>query len=127
MPVDGPIEIDGRPEVSSYCWSIVWNVKNDTAITVQGMALATILDEAGFKEVDPLKIDIEGAEYELIFRSDDATIRRNRVIAFEYHGRGEHEWADPDGLWNRLKDLGYRCTRHRPGGWSGVAEFTRKD
>lgn len=123
---DGPIRMDGRPTTSSYCRSTVWHVDGDHAIEVPGCSLATILHDAGLDEVDLLKVDIEGAEYDLFLNSPDDVLRRCGTIVFEYHGATDAEGRQKlDAVWQRLMRLDYRCTRHVAVGWSGLAEFTR--
>lgn len=123
---DGPVRMDGRPSTSSYCRSIVWHVDTDDSIEVPGCSLGTIVNDAKFEEVDLLKVDIEGAEYDLFRGSSDHVLRRCGTIVFEYHAATDLGGAEKlDRLWKRLKGLGFRCTRHNPVGWSGLAEFTR--
>ncbi|HZR99417.1 MAG TPA: FkbM family methyltransferase [Chloroflexota bacterium] len=55
------------------------------AVEVETVALADVFREHGIDRCDLLKIDCEGAEYDIILQSDAATIGRISHIAMEYH------------------------------------------
>jgi FkbM family methyltransferase len=55
--------------------------------TVEGYGVADILERYQLETIDLLKIDIEGAEYELFAAGADAWLDRVRVIAVELHDR----------------------------------------
>lgn len=60
---------------------------------VQCVPLVEVL--AGLPAVDFLKIDVEGAEYDMLFSLDDASLRRVRRVCMEYHeGVTEYGRAD---------------------------------
>jgi FkbM family methyltransferase len=54
-------------------------------IPVSAQTLSTILDRIG-GEVDLLKVDIEGSEYEVLLNTASSDLRRVRRIVLEYHG-----------------------------------------
>ena len=58
---------------------------SDGAPAVQGRTLPSLLGDAGFDEVDLLKVDIEGAEVPLL-RTAAAWLHRIRTLAIEFHG-----------------------------------------
>ncbi len=60
---------------------------------VQCVPLAEVLRE--LPAVDFLKIDVEGAEYEMLFSLDEASLGRVRRVCMEYH-EGVTEWAHAD-------------------------------
>jgi hypothetical protein len=47
-------------------------------------------------------------------------LRKCQMIAMEYH-----DVAKRSVIWNHLESAGSRCVRHKPEGWSGLAEFHR--
>jgi len=53
---------------------------------VVGKTLEAILDENSLWEVDLMKIDIEGSEYEVLLSTPCRVLARIRRIAMEYHG-----------------------------------------
>lgn len=75
------------------------------SIEVPAISLADAIGEG----CDLLKIDCEGAEFELLRATPDAALRRARRIACEVHS-----WhGDPGELERRLHEAGY-AVRHRP-------------
>lgn len=55
------------------------------AISVSSVTLDQIFAELGLGHCDFLKIDCEGAEYEILFHASEQTLRRIRHVAMEYH------------------------------------------
>lgn len=90
-------------------------------VEVEVRTLGGVLEEAGFNEVDLLKVDIEGAEYELFDATPPEAVRRCRTIALEWHAN--RPWQD---LWKRLEACGYRCTRRTAPLVYGQATFERQ-
>ncbi|MGN6370732.1 MAG: FkbM family methyltransferase [Phycisphaerae bacterium] len=72
------------------------------AITIEGM-----LDEYGLDAVDLLKVDCEGAEYEMFENMSAATAKRIRQIAMEVHNL---PGRSPSQLIERLAELGFAVT-----------------
>jgi FkbM family methyltransferase len=54
-------------------------------IRVPAVTLATALEKLQITHCDFLKIDCEGAEYEILFAADETTLSRISHIAMEYH------------------------------------------
>jgi len=52
---------------------------------VKCLSLATVMKECGFKKIDLLKIDVEGAEYEVLFNLEKTILRNIRYILIECH------------------------------------------
>lgn len=65
------------------------NTGGGSAVTEFGsiptVSLRDAIQRAGFEEIDFLKLDCEGAEFEILGAADEATLRRVRHIAGEYH------------------------------------------
>jgi hypothetical protein len=88
--------------------------------------LTDVLRENDLQEVDLLKMDIEGGEYEVFLSTSHDVLRRIQRIAVEYHGhcapytkRHIFEHLRESGFeitWDVEDDLGY-----------GVAEAARKN
>lgn len=55
------------------------------AISVSSVTLDQIFSELGLEHCDFLKIDCEGAEYEILFHASEQTLRRIRHVGMEYH------------------------------------------
>jgi FkbM family methyltransferase len=77
--------------------------------------IVTLEDVFAMFEIDRcdlLKLDCEGAEYEILFGVSDDTLARVRHIAAEYHvGLNEHE---PGSLQRFLEDRGFAVTCFDP-------------
>lgn len=63
----------------------------DSAIMVQTITLDELIADAGFERVDFLKMDCEGAEFEIFFSAESSTLSKVARICLEYHdGWTEH-------------------------------------
>ncbi len=54
-------------------------------LVTRTVTLADLLDSAGMAKVDLLKLDCEGAEYEVLHSSNESVLRRIGAIVGEYH------------------------------------------
>jgi FkbM family methyltransferase len=91
------------------------------SVAVQVSTLEQFLDEAKITEADFLKMDIEGAEHEVLHAASRDVLRRFREIALEYHPNGSAV-----ALFEKLKACGFVCAHDaRVGPDSGVAHFSR--
>jgi len=55
------------------------------SITVEALTLESMFSNQGLENVDLLKMDCEGAEYEILFSTPEATLQRIKRIIMEYH------------------------------------------
>jgi FkbM family methyltransferase len=80
-PSDGYLKVvapaDGNPES--------FRVRETDAehAEVTAYSIPTLMGLMGWEEIDVLKLDVEGAEYELFTRNCDAWVRRVNVFVFE--------------------------------------------
>lgn len=65
--------------------------KASTSMRVQCTTLSEVLDENDLAHVDLLKMDIEGAEYEILYRTPAEQFKRIRQIRMEYHNLNSHQ------------------------------------
>jgi FkbM family methyltransferase len=78
---------------------------------VPGRSLAALFEELGIERCDVLKMDCEGAEYEILMSSDDATLGKIENLVLEYHDTyTEHEHEELAAF---LQGKGY-TVRTRP-------------
>ncbi len=59
----------------------------DNAITIKLVSLDSIFDDNNLDRCNFLKIDCEGAEYEILFNTSKATLAKIIMMAMEYHDR----------------------------------------
>ncbi len=91
------------------------------SVPVKVSTLEQFLDDAEIAEADFLKMDIEGAEHEVIHSSPPSVVRRFREIALEYHPNGSAQ-----ALFQKLRSCGFTLEHDaRMGPDSGVAHFAR--
>lgn len=91
--------------------------------TVEAVTLETLMARENLTHVDLLKLDIEGAEWELFDTCLPETLERVRAIALEYHpapGRSRTQ------LFSRLEGAGFRVVQDRQVGEGGVAQLSRR-
>ena len=74
---------------------------------IEGRAFNSLYTALGIERCDLLKLDCEGAEYEILMTADDDVLRRTGAIVMEYHDEGKL----PEIL-GRLKRAGW--TTHLP-------------
>lgn len=92
---------------------------------VASCTLAEIIEQEG--DVDLLKLDIEGSEYEAVQACPIPLLRRIRRVAMEFHPFGPASGENPlRALLERLAEAGLNATaiQHQPGGY-GMAYLRR--
>ncbi len=81
---DGNVSFNPPEDISHVSYTILDKPTKDKSITVSVFQLATIMKKLGHKYIDLLKMDIEGAEYEVI----DDIINNNipiKQLLIEFH------------------------------------------
>ncbi|PIU33644.1 hypothetical protein COT03_02835 [Candidatus Shapirobacteria bacterium CG07_land_8_20_14_0_80_39_18] len=73
-----------------------------------------------------LKMDCEGAEYEILFSTPPDIFKRIRRIALEYHVRSQIPNCDPNALIDFLKGHGYVVVKNKPKTGLGILCVERK-
>lgn len=79
--------------------------------TVEKISLETLLDRSNLESVDLLKLDIEGAEFEVLGTAPAGLLRRISQITVEFHDflpefAGQGLFAD---IRSRLNEIGFAC------------------
>jgi len=82
-------------------------VRNDSADAVPGKTLSALLKALPDRRCDLVKLDCEGAEFEIILDTPDAVFDRIMRIVMEYH---EGSGRDVGELAHCLRRRGYRVT-----------------
>ena len=70
-------------------------------IDVEAISFGRLLEYTGLEEVDLVKMDCEGAEYDILLNTPESVLRRVRRYIIEYHNGS-------DSLVKRLNSLGYK-------------------
>jgi FkbM family methyltransferase len=84
-PGRGDIDFFIDPDNSEASGLARGNASGARAVRVPGMPLGDFLRDQAIAEVDLLKIDIEGAEIELLAETDPAVFAQVRQICVEFH------------------------------------------
>ncbi|MEZ4799085.1 MAG: FkbM family methyltransferase [Flavobacteriales bacterium] len=79
-------------------------------ITIQTVSLAYFMQQNGLSQIDFLKMDCEGAEYDIILNSDDKTLQKVRVYSLEFHDTKRADQT-ANKLIERLSNLGYKVAK----------------
>ena len=103
----GMLHVSGNPEATGLFDA----GSATTSVEVETISLATLMQRLGIAKVDILKLDIEGAEFDLIASTPDQILQRINQITVEFHdfkpafrGRGLFENARV-----RLQAIGFDC------------------
>ena len=95
-------------------------------IAVQTSSLADIFDANALERVDLLKMDCEGAEYEILYGTPDRCLQRIREIRMEYH-RLPAERCNKEALAAFLQSRGFQITLTTPADANGNLWARRHD
>ncbi|HEX7779911.1 MAG TPA: FkbM family methyltransferase [Vicinamibacterales bacterium] len=81
-----------------------------TSYDVEAIRLGSLLKRLGVETVDILKLDLEGAEYELLagLTSDDLQPFRQVFVEFHHHAVSHFGEADTQSLVGRIAGFGFR-------------------
>ena len=94
-------------------------------VQVQCTSLADILESNALERVDLLKMDCEGAEYEVLYSTPDRYLERIREIRMEYHNL-RAEGSNGDALATFLRSRGYAITMAAPAARTGGNLWARR-
>lgn len=115
----GPVRLYLRENPAAHSLLPGGSGASFNAISVEGISLEDIFREHAVERCDFLKLDCEGAEYEILYAAPRELWRRIARVALEYHPAGD---ADPRGsgeaLAGYLDQMGYRTelrpSKHHP-------------
>ena len=112
-----PVIMDDSEGVASHSRKI----GASSGITIEGCTIEMLMEKYSLTSIDLLKVDIEGAEYELFEKTPRSVLKAISRIGLEYHGNG-----DTTSLFNALKDAGFKVGRFPKKGRFGVVEFIQQ-
>jgi len=92
--------------------------------TVEVVTLETLFDRLKITRCDFLKLDCEGAEFEIILDSEPSVMNRIRRIAMEYHDHLSERFSYRD-LLKKLESIGFRARAYNQHETYGIIEAIR--
>jgi FkbM family methyltransferase len=101
---DGSVKIS-NPTAEAWAFQVV-SAEHDDPDAIAAISLKTLLEESGAKEISLLKLDIEGAELDILKGQPENWIGSTRVLAIELHDRFRPGCSD--ALENMLTGRQYR-------------------
>jgi FkbM family methyltransferase len=114
-PRDGPIRFnlaknDEGSSILALPETSVYDCTLDRTLEVPGKRLESILAEVDEPHIDVLKVDIEGAEVEMLTSADAACLRAIGQITVEFHGDAVFGFGlhrEVDHAISRMERLGF--------------------
>ena len=109
-----------HPEWSSYnlVHTSAETVGAFEAVTAPVQRLRTIMDHLGHDRIDVLKIDIEGAEYDVLWDILQSRIYPTQLlIEFHYFEGPTERLGQTEQMIRRLNEVGYRAFARSPVGY----------
>ena len=104
-------ERDGQHSVIASIYDNFDNA-NTVAVTLPCMSLQRAVEENGFDTVDLLKMDCEGSEYEILYNTPDAVLRKIKAMIVEVHDMETPE-NNITALDSYLRGKGFATNQHR--------------
>ncbi len=119
---DGSATLD--LSASPVAFSLKTSSSSATQETVEVISLGKLFERYKIERCDFLKLDCEGAEFEIIWESDPALLKRVSRIVMEYHDHLSTQYTHVE-LLEKLKSLGYRASSYMPNGTYGMIAAIR--
>ena len=95
--------------------SSIHDTKKASSIDVEGVTLDSLVAAAGSDTVDLVKMDIEGAELEVLPSADPETLARIKQIAVEFHDFWYPELSEKtENVKRQLQNHGFDMIRFTP-------------
>jgi FkbM family methyltransferase len=119
---DGTLTMDGAAHIPSHTRRLVNAGSAALPVQVECCSLEKLFSIEKLTHVDYLKIDIEGAEFDLITQTPPDVLRVAKTIGIECHGTQE----DRARLWPAFSKAGFGVQRTARQLHSVTAELSRK-
>ena len=81
--------------------------ENEQYVEIECLALKDIFDDNNIERCDILKLNCEGAEFDIFYNTPDKYFMKIREIRFECHDRGSNGNYNKEELINFLKKKGF--------------------
>jgi FkbM family methyltransferase len=119
---EGILTMDGAAHIPSHTRRLVDAATALQPVEVECYSLETFFSVENLISVDYLKIDIEGAEFDLIAQTPPEVLRVAKTIGIECHGSQQ----DRERLWPAFVKAGFYARRIARRPFWTTAEMTRK-
>jgi len=97
---------------------------NRNPVIVDTTSLEDFVDRTGIKKIDLLKMDCEGAEYDILTNCPERIFSIIQRIGMEYHFCEDKK--DPQVLIDILEDNRFKVTMSSPKDWGGMIFATKR-
>ena len=97
---------------------------NRNPVVVDTTSLEDFVDRMSIKKIDLLKMDCEGAEYDILMNCPERIFSMIQRIGMEYHFCEDKK--DPQILVDILKDNRFKVTMSNPKDWGGMIFATKR-
>jgi FkbM family methyltransferase len=111
----GTLDLSGLP----VAFSLKTATPEGPVESVDVISLATLFQRYNIPRCDYLKLDCEGAEFEIILDSSPLVFNRIHQIVLEYHDHLSDQFSHHD-LAKRLQSLGFKTIAYNPHGTCGM-------
>lgn len=93
-----------------------FNDSNKQKVSVPCISLSDIIKENDLRQIDVLKVDCEGSEFDIFYNTPPELIKRANIIAVEVHDMDKDK--DNIGYFDKfVQSLGYRTTHTQINGF----------
>jgi FkbM family methyltransferase len=116
---NGGVAFDSSDLIPSHSRRISTDRNTSQQVMVPSSTLETFLKNEALTEVDFVKMDIEGAEYDVILKSSSETLRKVKRYGIEFHAKGHA------AISKHFENAGFKVTYFPKKGNSGIIEYTR--
>lgn len=121
---DRKLYISGR----SPFYSMHTKAESDQFINIRCISLQEVFKSNKINECGLLKIDCEGAEFEILYNTPDSYFQRIKEIKLEYHNQKDIKENHIDVLLKFLKEKGFQLDKlRRDSNFSGIAWLVSED
>lgn len=111
-PEPGDYEFLMHDNPEARCLVFKGNANSDRPrVTVQADTIEQLTARAGISQWDVVKLDVEGAEYDIL-RKWPGPIAKQISVEFHEHCYGRQPDSTYDGIIGRLASFGYEVVRH---------------
>lgn len=108
---DADVTLTFDPEDSFTTSASITQPQQGGSVTVPGIRLDTLFADAGIEQCQFLKMDCEGAEFDIFYNCSPGTLSRIEVIAMEVHPDPQLG-HDMESLERFFAEHGFRTERH---------------